>query len=668
MHSIRRLWAWITLASVEPDLAVAQFNELQGQIPLLYALLCVNALALSYTHFGLAPAWMAIWVPAILIVASLGRMFVWLKRSSDIVDASLALKNLRRTALLACVLASAYIAWSLTMNGYGGEREHAHVALFIAITVIGCIFCLMHLPQAALAVSLIVTVPYLCFYFWMRDAVYAAIAINILLVTVVMIRVLLNTFGGFRSLIETQAETKRLNREVTVLAHTDILTGLPNRRLFFAELESKIEQFDGTKFPISMGVIDLDRFKSANDTFGHLVGDRLLEIVGKRLKDIFGADHLVARLGGDEFAFLVDADGAQAIKIANHACMALAEPFEFDEQTITIGASCGVATIDDATTGGRSLYDMADYALYNAKSEGRGFATLYSAEHADRIRTERAIEIALQAANLDIEMDVHFQPIIRISDGTVMAVEALARWNSPELGNVRPDIFIPLAERAGIVRGLTLTLLCKTLRHFERLPPTMRVSFNLSAHDLACSETVLGIISLIRRSAIEPSRIIMELTETAVLRDFVVAKQSIELLRAMGILIALDDFGTGQSSLSYLHKLPINKVKIDRSFVRDSDTPPGRDLLTAVVLLCRSMRMGCIAEGVENERQLEIIRDIGCDAYQGYLFAKPMPVEEFLKQNYRTPGELFTLSSDHAGAGQRRLASQGVGPLSLAAV
>ncbi len=278
-----------------------------------------------------------------------------------------------------------------------------------------------------------------------------------------------------------------------------------------------------------------------------------------------------------------------------------------------------------------TLYDRADYALYRAKSERRGFAVLYSSEHERLIRSERAVEAALQAADLATEMEVNLQPIVSGPNFEMMAVEALARWTSPSLGPIRPDIFIPLAERAGIIHRLTLTLLRKALAHLTRLPAEIRLSFNLSAHDLTSSETVLGIIAMILGSGIEPSRIIMELTETAVMRDFAAAEESIRLLRGLGIKIALDDFGTGQSSLSYLHSLPIDKVKIDRSFVIGTASESGCEVLAAVVALCRSMKMQCIAEGVEDTSQLDILRGIGCDTFQGYLFARPMAIDSLIE-------------------------------------
>jgi diguanylate cyclase (GGDEF)-like protein len=629
MQQLQRLVTWMALRGLPPDLAIAQYRELQKQVPLLYALLSVNAVAVSYTHLDNSPAWIAIWIPAVLVSASLLRLLMWSRSHHREVTSSEAVYHLRKTVILGALTAVAYITWALGLGQYGGEQHQAHVAIFIAITVIGCIFCLMPLPQAALLVTGLVSVPYLSYYLSRGDEVYAAVGINILLVTLVMIRVLLNGHQGFVALVRSQTEMDRLNKEVTVLAHTDPLTGLPNRRLFFTQLSERIAKASSREKPVSVGIIDLDRFKAVNDTYGHAVGDHLLEFVGARLAGLFTDGAVVSRLGGDEFAFHVEAGAEDAVTLGNTACKMLSQPFLIGDLTIVIGASCGVASLGETAVEARSLYDGADYALYNAKEHRRGFATLYSAEHERHIRSEYAVGANLQTADLDAEMSLHLQPIIR-ADGVIGAVEALARWDSPVLGSVRPDVFIPLAERAGIIHRLTLVLFGKALDALRQLPRTIAISFNLSAHDLTSPETVLALLAMMREAKVNPRRIIFELTETAVMRDFDCADASIRLLRAFGVSIALDDFGTGQSSLSHLHRLPIDKVKIDRSFVADSEDASGADLLSAVVALCTRMRMECVAEGVENAAQLDTLRHIGCHGFQGYHFAKPMPLDAAL--------------------------------------
>ncbi|WP_398472453.1 putative bifunctional diguanylate cyclase/phosphodiesterase [Tardiphaga sp.] len=636
--SLRSFVNWLLLRDASPQLLVAKYQELKHQIPLLYALLSLNALAVAFTHLEHAPHWMTIWIPGVLVLVSVVRMSSWLKRSG-VIDAPTALRQLRRTILLGSLLAAAYISWSLGLSQFGGDHEQTHVAIFIAITVIGCIFCLMPLPQAAVAVTAIVMMPALYYYLSFGDAVYAAIGINIALVTAVLIRVVLSGYQAFRSSVLANIETQRLNAEITAIAHTDPLTQLPNRRLFFSELAERCAAARYNGHECAVGLIDLDRFKAVNDTMGHIFGDQLLQTVAQRLKEAFSEHGLVARLGGDEFAFCIEADGCKATAFANTVCEAISAPYVIAGANVSIGATCGIALL--STVGDEdSLYDAADYALYKGKSDRRGFATLYAARHEALLRADRAIEAALQSANLSTEMEVHYQPIVDHNQ-RVIAVEALARWNSPVLGNVRPDIFIPLAEKTGNVHRLTLILFEKALQLAVSLPEKVKLSFNLSAHDLMSSETILGLIALIRRSGIAPAKLIFELTETAVMRDFDAAEESLTLLRALGVAIALDDFGTGQSSLSYLRRLNVHKVKIDRSFVADVHEHGGQNLLAAIVALCNRMDIKCIAEGVETSDQLKALNELGCQAFQGYLFSKPLPEAQlcqWLDGHYLTDG------------------------------
>ena len=627
MLSLNDFIRWMTLREVSPDLAVAQFQELRKQVPLLYALLSVNAVAVAYTHLSHAPPWMTTWIPLGLVGASVIRMFAWLRQRDSPIDAREAISQLRRTAVVGSGLAVAYISWALNLSRYGGDHEQAHVAIFIAITVIGCIFCLMPLPQAALAITGIVIIPSLYYYLSMGDTVYAAIGVNMALVTIVIIRVVIIGYKAFVRLVRARSELDRLNREVTVLANTDPLTAIPNRRRFFSGLSVSIEKARSEGKDFAVGVIDLDRFKSVNDAMGHLFGDRLLQAVAERLQSVFQVEGLFARLGGDEFAFQIAANSEEATKLANTLCEELSRPYKIGDKTVSVGATCGLAVLS-VVGESASIYDAADYALYSGKVDRRGFTTLYAVSHEERIRSERTIESALQGADLDNEMDIHFQPIMNRA-GDVCAVEALARWTSPSIGSIRPDVFIPLAEKTGMVHRLTLTLFEKSIRAAESLPDDIKLSFNLSAHDLTSSETVIGLIALIRRSEMPPSRIVLELTETAPMRDFEAAEEGILLLRRLGVEIALDDFGTGYSSLGYLRRLPIDKVKIDRCFVTDAATSAGSDLVAAIIALCSKMKIGCIAEGVEEIEQLNVLMGLGCEGFQGYFYSKPLPPSEF---------------------------------------
>jgi len=240
------------------------------------------------------------------------------------------------------------------------------------------------------------------------------------------------------------------------------------------------------------------------------------------------------------------------------------------------------------------------------------------------------VEPAIRSVDLDAEMRIHYQPILDTETGRITLVEALARWMSPTLGQVPPDRFIAAAERCGMIHHVTLLLLRKALADCALLPPDVGLSFNLSAHDLASPETVAAIVGAVRKSGIDPRRMTLELTETALLRDFDQAKEAIVALRALGIKIALDDFGTGYSSLGYVHRLPLDKIKIDRSFIAAMDSDVGGSVIATILNLCENLGLDGIAEGVETEGQMAAIRRHGCRLVQGYLVGKPMPLAELL--------------------------------------
>lgn len=628
---------WMTFSS-DHDIVIAQYGELKRQVPLAYALLVVNACAVTYTHWDFAPAWLTIGVVGMLVVICSARIMRWmLAKGADAITFDEARAQLRKTTLLIGVLACAFVAWSLLLDQYGGPAERSHVALFIAVTVIGIIFCLANVPQAAMLVTSVVTLPYLIYYLILGHHVFTAMAMNIALVTGVMLRVLLNSFAGFETLIMSKGilaarrqEAERLSAENSRLAHTDALTGLPNRRYFFAEFDRQLAEARRTGRRIAVGVFDLDRFKPVNDTLGHVFGDRLLTEIGARFNETAREAALVARLGGDEFAILLTdgVDDAQAFGQA--VCDDLGRPFLIDDHRITIGCSAGFAIFPDAGETVHELFDRSDYALYHVKSTRRGGCALFSIEQEIQIRSERAVELALQAADLETEMHVRFQPIVSTQTMEVLGAEALGRWTSPTVGPISPDRFIILAERLGLIDSITTTLFGKALADFEALPGSLGLSFNLSAHDIISPNIVSVLVAMIGKSPIPPERITFELTETALMRDFDAAVRGIKTLRALGAKIALDDFGTGYSSLGYLSRLPLDRVKVDRSFTANLDDKSGRNIVRAILGLCQNLGLDCVVEGVETEAQLRTLRQLDYRLAQGYLIAQPMPVDAFM--------------------------------------
>jgi len=665
MEKIRAFITWLMIDPSRPDIAQAQYNELKTQIPSLYALLMVNAVAVSYTHFDVAPTYLTVGILAPILLLTSVRLAAWIRARNTVLGPEAAIRKMRQTVVLGSIIAAIYITWSLSLDGYGGPAERGHVALFIAITVIGCIFCLMHLPQAALMVMLIVTVPYLVHYIGQNQDVYIAIALNIFLVCLVILQVLFNGYNGFCKLIQSQSdlaakqkETERLNAENARLAQTDALTSLPNRRYFFKRLEELIAEVKDSGEEFAVGIIDLDRFKPINDTYGHQFGDQLLMEVGDRITSL-GLETLeVCRLGGDEFGFFFRGNLDEAAATGQMLCERISEPYRIGDLQVSVGASCGIALYPDAGRTAHTLFDRSDYALYHSKTNSRGRTTVYSTEHEARIRSERAIESALQNADYEAEFRVFFQPMVQLPERVVVGFEALARWDNPVLGRVSPDQFIPIAERSGLIHRLTIALFRKSVAQMKSLPRGLTLSFNLSAHDITNADTVDALVEIIRNNDINPQLVTFEITETSVIDSYEAAETYLRTLRAAGVKLALDDFGTGYSSLGYLHRLPIDCVKVDRSFVAGIKEPVASGVVTSILNLCRSMQISCVVEGVEESDQLAVLEAMQCRLVQGFFFSAPLPFEDIC-DNVRTGTGIAGLPLvSHAGTGDARLTTK----------
>ncbi len=637
MGKIREFIRWMMVHPRSPELALAQYNELKTQIPALYGLLMVNAVAVSYTHFSLAPHYLTIGVLGLMLVATSVRLAVWIRARHTVLNAEQAVGKMRQTVVLAGVIAAVFIAWSLALDGYGGPAQRGHVALFIAITGIGCIFCLTHLPQAAMMVMAIFTVPYLIYYLGQGQDVFIAIALNIFLVCLVVLQVLLNAYRGFCELIKSksvlaakQAETERLNKENERLAHTDMLTNLPNRRYFFHRLDTLIEDRRPTGAPFAVGVIDLDRFKPINDTYGHQLGDELLAKVGGRLKALDCPDLEICRLGGDEFGFLYLGSPEEALTKGQKICATISDPYKVGDLQIAVGASCGVALFPEAGQRAHALFDSADYALYRSKAASRGRTTLFSAKHQAHVRSERALDEALQAADLDKEFQVFFQPIVNLPNRSIVGFEAVARWNSRVLDKICPEQFIPAAERTNVIHELSLTLFEKALRQIQTIPEQLSLTFNLSSQDLTREKTITGLLDIIDRLEATRALVTFEFTEAALTGSPDVSERCLNMLSGAGVKLAWDNFGTGNSSISHLHRLPVDCLKIDRRLVTRLNEASSGAMIAALISFCRSKRIACIAEGVEEQSQLDLLEPMQCRYAQGYFFAPALPFEDVL--------------------------------------
>ncbi len=626
---VRKIIGFLSIDVSNPALLIAQYRAFSRQMPLMYFLLLTSSWALAIPHAGAAPFWLTVLVPLGLSGVAAWRVLTWWRSRRIVPTPEEAIRTLRRTNRLAVIIAIAFTSWSLALFPYGNAFAQTHVAFYMAITVIACIFSLMYVRSAALWVTLIVNGSIIAFFAATTQPHFVAIAVNVVLVSIGLMTMLNINYANFARMVEAQQRTEALNGENLRLANLDSLTELPNRRAFFARLETALAAARQSGGTLALGIVDLDGFKPVNDVYGHSAGDRLLVQVSQRLAGLEAQDIFIARLGGDEFAFLLPeiSSDAEALLFGDTLAEMLSAPFPLPEATVKISASIGVATAHGSQIEASALFDRADYALYQGKAEKRGQATLFSSSHDAQIHRDARIEQALRSAYLETELSVLFQPIVDIERGAISSFEALARWQSPVLGAVSPGEFIPVAERAGIVGLLTGVLLRKSLTALAYWPADIRLSFNLSAHDLNSAEGVWAILDIIRTSQIDARRLELEITETSVTHDFTQVHQSIELLRNHGCGISLDDFGTGYSSLSRLHGLPLTRIKVDRSFVSSIENRPSSyKIVKSLLVLSRDIGLDCVLEGVETEAELAVIRQLGGRLIQGYLFSPPVPL------------------------------------------
>ncbi len=638
---LSRLGALFALPFDDPDLAISQHAALARQIPLLYGILIVNAVTLAWTHARIAPAALTWDVPGVLLIICALRGITWLRSRGRAITGAEALRQLQWTMLAVPPLGIAFTVWALLLFKYGDAYAQCDVAFYFAVTVICCIFCLMHLRGAALLLTATTVPPFTVFFLLSGRPALIALAINLALVAAGMVYVLLRYFRDFTDLIDSRAElirrqkeTQRLSDENFRLANVDSLTGLPNRRRFFSELETVLKRAEQENWRCAVALLDLDRFKSVNNLHGHAAGDRLLTQVGARLSRIGPETIFLARLGGDEFgAIFIDcADDAVIVQFGAAVKSQLKSPCVVGDRLATISCSIGVAIYPQAGATGEALFERADYALFHAKQNSKGETVVFSDEHETVIRKSGIIEQAFRAADFEAEMWIAFQPIVDVGHSRVISYEALARWVSPELGPVGPEIFVPVAERTRLISQLTAVLLRKALDAARHWPDHVGICFNLSAHDLAAQDTMAAVCGIVAASGLPPRRIEFEVTETALLSDFEQAAAMIEKLHDLGVRIALDDFGTGFSSLGYVHCLKLDKIKIDRSFVRDVDTSRiSQSIIKSILALCENLKLTCIVEGVESEAQLRALVGLGCRFIQGYLLSRPVPADAVIR-------------------------------------
>ena len=446
--------------------------------------------------------------------------------------------------------------------------------------------------------------------------------------------------GGWVAVHEDITERRRAEAKISHLARHDLLTNLPNRVLFREFLEQAFAK-SGSGEGCAVLCLDLDHFKTVNETLGHPIGDELLKLASARLLSAVQSTDMVARIGGDEFAIVQTAVARpeQCSELASRIVELLGQPFMVQGRHVEIGTSVGIAVAPSDGANPDQLLKNADMALYLAKSDGRGTHRFFEREMDRRLQARRTLELDLRSAIANAEFELHYQPIIRLQDGHVSGFEALVRWNHPQRGMIPPLQFIPLAEETGLIVPLGEWVLRTACAQAARWSEQVGVAVNLSATQFKGRNLVQVALSALAASGLAPSRLDLEITESVLLQDEANTLATLHQLRGLGVRISMDDFGTGYSSLAYLRRFPFDKIKIDRSFVRDiTEGSDSHAIIRAVTGLAQSLRISTVIEGIETEEQRKMAKAEGCNEAQGFLFSKPLPerqVAEFLAERRR---------------------------------
>lgn len=603
-------------------LQAEQFRILRTQIPILYAVLLINTCVLCFSIYGSVPPSLSLLIPGAFASLILVRAVVWVTRRRKAPDASRTARYLLSTTLIAGFVSLGLGLWGVALlHSQVGDKPF--VPLFIAFGAIACAYCLACLPRAAFATIFLSTTPVIIDLLISGVNIQQASGLNLLLIFLLILRLIVHQYDYVVDGVVTHAQLRGF-------AYTDPLTGLPNRRAFIEHLEGSVADAGSQFGQTSVVMIDLDGFKTINDTYGHAAGDAVLLQAGNRIQNACTSSRMVARLGGDEFAALIAGvdDAAVISNIGQALVQELSKPYNVSNSQVRLAASIGIATHAENDHSAISIMSRADVALYDVKHGGGGAIRVFKPSMGTRLCRRIMIEQALRETSKPPHIDVVYQPIFHARTKEIVSFEALARWDHPQLGAIVPLEFISIAEQTGMITALSHQILSAAIKEAASWSHPTGLSVNLSAVDLCQPSSPLAIMSLCRRYGLDPRRLEVEVTETSVLSDFDAAREQIDVLRKFGIRVALDDFGSGFASIAYLKEITFDRVKIDGELISGILTSPkSRRLVQGILQLCSAIDVPTTAEKVETSEQMAILVGLGCDRLQGYLLSPPLSAE-----------------------------------------
>ncbi|HEX8481916.1 MAG TPA: EAL domain-containing protein [Allosphingosinicella sp.] len=643
---MRRLVRLIDAGEVESVggriLLEERFRALQRQVPLLYIVIFSNMIGLYLAAGGRFDSF----VDFPLLVAALIALRVghWLKVRNRVLPAERILHELRKMLVFSVVFSVAFCVWSFQLMATRPTTDHDFIILFASLAAIGCAYGVSRYPAAARTPLLLLGLPLAGLLIFTADAAHVAMGVGLFSIILVLLRQLGLHDEGFRELVESRTaitlERERAQRaerlakaekaKARQIADTDPLTGLANRRAFLRALGRRAAALARSRKSFALAMVDLDGFKPVNDTFGHAAGDRVLEGIGERLARAAGEGAVIARTGGDEFALLlprVQSTGA-ASSAGMAVCAALQEPFLVDGREFRISGCCGITLLVAGDCDVEEALIRADTALYRAKEGGRSGVAVFTREMHEIHRRRVAVEKALRLPETLERIELVFQPITDLGTGELKALEALARWNDETLGQIPPSQFIPIAEQINVIEAISDKLLAQAAAEASRWAASVRLSFNVSAVQLCTAGSAQRLLAVLERGGLDPCRLQVEVTETALLADFEVARENLQALRGAGARIVLDDFGAGHASISYLREMQFDGVKLDGALIAGvAESLRSRRLLKGVLDLCSALGLPSVAEHIETDDQLRLLRELGCREGQGYLLSPPLAPE-----------------------------------------